>query len=118
MDKPVESGEPLRSLIEDCVRSSSAGNRLKHIEIIFGMNAGSYAFNLNVATSDRDYFGIYAADANDILTPYESLLCYPMIMQISLLQPPATIDGHKPFDHAIHEAAEYCALLLKGNPKV
>lgn len=32
--------------------------------------------------------------------------------------PPANIDGHKPFDHAIHEAAQYCALLFKGNPKV
>lgn len=65
----IESGEPLRVLIENCVRTGSAGQRLQQIEVIFGMNAGSFAFNLNVATSDRDYFGVYAAHAEDVLQP-------------------------------------------------
>ena len=40
---------------------------------IFCMIAGSWAFNLNVATSDKDYFGIYVASINDVLGLYPLL---------------------------------------------
>ena len=69
MDQPAEDGEPLRALIERCVRSGNAGKGLRPIEVLFAMNAGSYAFNLNIASSDRDYFGVYAAHAEDALSP-------------------------------------------------
>lgn len=65
----AEEGEPLRELIEQCVRSGAAGKKLRPFEVLFAMNAGSYAFNLNVASSDRDYFGIYIAHAEDALSP-------------------------------------------------
>lgn len=68
----AEEGEPLRQLIEQCVRRGSSGVRLRPFEVLFGMNAGSYAFNLNVETSDRDYFGIYIAHAEDAFSPYAS----------------------------------------------
>lgn len=74
MEQPAEEGEALRALIARFVTSGAAGQRLKDPEILFGMNAGSYAFNLNVETSDRDYFGVYAAHAEDILAPYGDAL--------------------------------------------
>lgn len=70
--------------------------------LLFAMTAGSVAFNLSVEGSDRDYFAVYAADVD---------------ASFALTRPLATVDSHDP-DLQMYEAAKYCELLLKGNPKV
>ena len=91
-------GQEAKLLIENIL----VNHKIENGRVILAMLAGSHAFNLAVATSDHDYFGIYAA-------PMRSLYC---------LQPPAdTIDAHDP-DYQIHEVRKYLEILLKGNPKV
>lgn len=48
---------------------------------LFGMIAGSWAYQLNLPTSDKDYFGIYAASFEDV---------------VSIVPPVDLIDQHNP----------------------
>jgi len=71
-------------------------------KLIFGMMAGSWGFNLNVPTSDIDWFGVYIDDIRTYL---------------SLNPSPDTIDCKDP-DLVIHEFTKFIKLVLKGNPKL
>lgn len=68
--------------------------------------AGSSAFNLNLPTSDKDYFGVFLFTANASLSSG------------SLISVPFSVDGHQPEDHQLYELEFYLQLLMKGNPKV
>jgi len=70
--------------------------------LLFARVAGSYGYNLNGPDSDMDFFVVYQAPAEKLL---------------SLRQPPETVDGTKP-DFAVHEIGKFCRLLLKGNPTI
>jgi hypothetical protein len=58
-----EEGEALRDLISAQIKRHKD---IRH-ELLFAMVAGSYAFNLNVESSDKDYFAVYAANIDDVL---------------------------------------------------
>ncbi|KAL6058512.1 hypothetical protein QOT17_014784 [Balamuthia mandrillaris] len=90
---PLRVKESLREIFD---RRAAKG------ELIFAMLAGSQAFNLAVATSDEDWFGIYAGDIE---------------ATFGLQAPAPSLDGNDP-DYAIYEVSKYAELLLKGNPKV
>jgi predicted nucleotidyltransferase len=67
--------------------------------------AGSHIYNLNIPDSDKDYAGVYVANASDML---------------SLSPPPeskCSNENDKP-DYNAHEVLKFCHLLLKGNPSV
>lgn len=76
----------------------------RHIvgDVIFSSVAGSHSFNLAVATSDKDYFGVYQGHIDRVL---------------SLMPPPDTFDSHEP-DYSVYELQMFCKLVLKGNPKL
>lgn len=63
---------------------------------------GSYGHNTQLATSDVDYTGVYAADVREL---------------VGLHPPGDTLTGGKP-DYQVHEAKKFCDLLLKGNPGI
>ncbi|KAM9967369.1 hypothetical protein ACTFIW_001453 [Dictyostelium discoideum] len=82
--------------------------RKKNIEndeskVIYFTLAGSHSFNLNVESSDKDYFGVYCSDIDDILVG-------------DIKQP--IIDSHEPDDYILFEVERFCELLYKGNPKL
>ncbi len=79
-----------------CVSKQSA---LKGCSVVMAMVSGSVAFNLNVATSDEDLFGVF------MLSPF-----LPNFKR--------SVAGHEPTDYEVHELEEYLLLLEKGNPKV
>ncbi|KAK5581469.1 hypothetical protein RB653_001502 [Dictyostelium firmibasis] len=72
-------------------------------KVLYFTLAGSHSFNLNVETSDRDYFGVYCSDIDDILVG-------------DIKQP--IIDSHEPDDYILFEVERFCELLYKGNPKL
>ncbi|KAN0040968.1 hypothetical protein ACTFIV_003504 [Dictyostelium citrinum] len=72
-------------------------------KVIYFTLAGSHSFNLNVETSDKDYFGVYCSDINEVLVG-------------DIKQP--IIDSHEPDDYILFEAERFCELLYKGNPKL
>eukprot|EP01133_Synstelium_polycarpum_P016159 gene16159-19231_t len=53
--------------------------------------------------SDKDYFGVYALDSDDVLSGNSAT---------------QLIDGHEPEDFVMYEIGKFCELLLKGNPKL
>lgn len=69
-------------------------------KLIFAMVAGSAGYNLGIATSDKDLFGVYLADEKGPFCPA-----------------PTSFDHTDP-DYAIYEVNKYAELLIKGNPKV
>ncbi|EGG17976.1 hypothetical protein DFA_06642 [Cavenderia fasciculata] len=74
-------------------------------QLLFFCQVGSHSFNLNVETSDNDYFGVYELDADQLLS-------------LTLSPHAALIDGHQPEDFVLYELSKFCELLLKGNPKL
>jgi len=71
-------------------------------KILFFSVAGSHSFNLNVETSDSDYFGVYSSDLDKILSGNNKV---------------QTLDCHDP-DYVLFEAEKFCELIYKGNPKL
>jgi len=94
------SGEDHKRLIEEVLASKRI--ELRGGRLLFTMTSGSMAFNLSMPGSDRDYFAVYAAHVG---------------LALGATAPKATMDSHNP-DLQAYEAAKYCELLLKGNPKV
>eukprot|EP01132_Coremiostelium_polycephalum_P000840 gene840-1047_t len=76
--------------------------KVKDGEILFFSLAGSHSFNLNIETSDKDYFGVFIGDIDDVL---------------SLTPPISMLDCHDP-DYVMFEVSKFCELILKGNPKL
>jgi RNA repair pathway DNA polymerase beta family len=74
-------------------------------KLIFGELAGSCSFNLSLPSSDRDYFGVYMAPLDEVLSLR------------GVAKPTVDYSG-EPLDYLLHEVAFYCELVLKGNPKV
>lgn len=68
--------------------------------LLMAQICGSASFNLNVATSDTDYFGVYASSLQSVF---------------QLKGPVDTLDSHTPHDICVYELAYFCRLLLKGN---
>ncbi|EFA74879.1 hypothetical protein PPL_11913 [Heterostelium album PN500] len=58
-------------------------------ELIFFCRAGSHSFNLNVETSDSDYFGVYEIDID-------------LVLSGSVTAQQSLIDGHEPEDFVIY----------------
>lgn len=79
-----------------CLKKQTA---LQGAKIILSMVSGSKAFNLNVASSDEDLFGVY------MLSPFSTGF-------------KRSVAGHDPTDYEVHEIEEFLLLLEKGNPKV
>jgi len=82
-------------------------------KLIFGMLAGSHAYNLSTETSDKDYLGVYVADVS---------------MLLSLHKPLFTVDnrnnnhkqGKDPSqeDMALYELSDFCKRVIKGDPRL
>ncbi|GAM18210.1 hypothetical protein SAMD00019534_013850 [Acytostelium subglobosum LB1] len=79
-------------------------DRKLNARLVFFCMVGSHSFNLSVETSDCDYFGVYALNAEQILSN-------------AVTQAPL-IDGHEPVDFVMYEMERFAQLLLKGNPKL
>eukprot|EP00026_Physarum_polycephalum_P004913 Phypoly_transcript_04939.p1 GENE.Phypoly_transcript_04939~~Phypoly_transcript_04939.p1 ORF type:complete len:562 (+),score=105.19 Phypoly_transcript_04939:362-2047(+) len=96
-DTPQEEKQCLKKFLEDVMES-------RHVrgDVLFSSVAGSHSFNLAVATSDSDHFGVFQGHIDDVL---------------SLIPPPETFDSHNP-DYAVFELLMFCKLVLKGNPKL
>src|SRR3989338_10506492 len=75
----------------------------RRFEVLVAQICGSASYNLAVASSDVDYFGVYACDLRDLFR---------------LKGPIMTLDTHKPMDICCYELSHYCQLLRKGNPKL
>jgi len=71
-------------------------------DILFFCRAGSHSFNLNVETSDSDYFGVYSCNLDKLLTGRNNI---------------QTLYCDDP-DYVMLEAERFCELLVKGIPKV
>jgi hypothetical protein len=82
--------------LASCLKNQTS---LAGCKIVFAMVSGSMAFNLNIATSDEDLFGVY------MLSPFLSSF-------------KRSVAGNVPTDYEVHELEEYLLLLEKGNPKV
>ncbi|KAF2073809.1 hypothetical protein CYY_004867 [Polysphondylium violaceum] len=78
------------------------GGEDKQNKIVFFSVAGSHSFNLNVETSDSDYFGVYCSNIDRVLSGNNKS---------------QTLDCHDP-DYVMFEAEKFCELLYKGNPKL
>ncbi|KYR01273.1 hypothetical protein DLAC_02396 [Tieghemostelium lacteum] len=76
--------------------------RKSKAKVIFFCLVGSHSFNLNVETSDKDYFGVFLADIEDVLSGNMNTM---------------VMDDHDP-DYVLFEAERFCELLYKGNPKL
>jgi predicted nucleotidyltransferase len=85
--------------------STSIGSVLRSPPLLCQI-AGSSAFNLNLPSSDKDYFGVFLFNTNASLS------------SSSLVSVPFSVDGHLPEDHQLYELEFYLQLLMKGNPKV
>eukprot|EP01102_Stenamoeba_stenopodia_P019995 TRINITY_DN7662_c0_g1_i1.p1 TRINITY_DN7662_c0_g1~~TRINITY_DN7662_c0_g1_i1.p1 ORF type:complete len:538 (+),score=108.17 TRINITY_DN7662_c0_g1_i1:202-1815(+) len=99
-----ETGLPdPKKMVEEALASKDPTNSLVQ-DLLVAQLAGSFAFNLNLPSSDHDYFGVYLTNIDNVLG--------------TILQPKLNFDGHEPYDHQIYELQFYLELLLKGNPKV
>ena len=71
--------------------------------LLIAQVCGSASYNLAIASSDVDYFGVFACDLRELF---------------SVKGPRHSLDSHNPFDICCYELSYYCQLLLKGNPKL
>lgn len=94
----MDAGDEHRVKLEAMLVShpSLAGAR-----VLLAQLSGSLGFNLAVATSDEDYFGVYAASIHSTLLGTRKV----------------SLSGADP-DFETHEVEEMLLLLGKGNPKV
>jgi predicted nucleotidyltransferase len=95
----MERGDEGVVWLEKLTACLSKQSALEGCAIALAMCSGSVAFNLNLASSDEDLFGVY-------LVPTFS----PSFKR--------SVAGHSPTDYEVHELEEYLLLLEKGNPKV
>ncbi|EGC36636.1 hypothetical protein DICPUDRAFT_94265 [Dictyostelium purpureum] len=105
----------------------------KSNQLVFFSLIGSQSFNLNIESSDQDFFGVYKADIDDILS-FQSYYYNRIPIQTfrnnnknntlnkdkdkdNIINPTESIIHLKP-DITIHEIRYYFKLLLLGNPKI
>lgn len=91
----MEGSIELRNTLEGYL---SKNQSYKGSELICAQKAGSFAYNLNVATSDEDFFGVYKAPIELVLQAVEK----------------GTICSHDP-DFETHELECYLLLVEKGS---
>ncbi|KAM9964801.1 hypothetical protein ACTFIW_004587 [Dictyostelium discoideum] len=102
-------------------------------KLIFFSLIGSESFNLNIESSDQDFFGVYECDIDQILS-FESYYYNRIPIEVfqnnnsnnslqkdrdrdNIINPNETIIHLKP-DITIHEIRHFSKLLLLGNPKL
>lgn len=72
-------------------------------ELIYAQRSGSWSFNLSVASSDVDYFGVFVA---------------PDALKVKAKTLDHSVAGNAGDDWVLYELGMYIELLAKGNPKV
>jgi len=72
-------------------------------ELIYAQRSGSWSFNLSVANSDVDYFGVFVA---------------PDALKVKAKTLDHSVAGNAGDDWVLYELGMYIELLAKGNPKV
>eukprot|EP01122_Echinamoeba_exundans_P005004 TRINITY_DN1518_c0_g1_i1.p1 TRINITY_DN1518_c0_g1~~TRINITY_DN1518_c0_g1_i1.p1 ORF type:complete len:540 (-),score=47.78 TRINITY_DN1518_c0_g1_i1:494-2029(-) len=95
MALPLEASE--LQMLRDVVGESG--------ELIFAMRCGSWAYNMQTPTSDKDYFGVFIAKYKGPLFGLKSSF-------------DRSGGGPEQADYAIYDVETFCRLLVKGNPKV
>ena len=94
----MEEEDPIKSKLDGYLQKNAS---FSNSVLVCSQIAGSFAYNLNVETSDEDMFGVYMAPIeNVILGSFKDSIC-----------------SHDP-DFETHEVEKYLLLLEKGNPKV